>query len=298
MNLSSPAAVSDLLRRHHFLPARKFGQNFLVDANVLGKIVAAGDLRLGDSVIEVGTGLGVLTRALAEQVGASGKIVTIERDPKLTAVHEETLPNDQYPQIVHVSGDALEIDLQQLIADNLPNPVRGIAVVANIPYNITSPLIARFLEHPEPLRVIVLLVQKEVGDRLNAKAGQSDYGSFTIFVRYHAEIEIVSHVSPRVFFPPPKVTSSIIKLTPRQSPPVDVTDKERLFAIVRASFQQRRKTILNALSSDALGWSKEQALAVLNSAGIDPQRRGETLSLEEFATLERASWNETAIKSV
>ncbi len=225
-------------------------------------------------------------------------VVTVERDPRLDALHSETLSVAEYPNVTKVHGDALEIDLAKLIADNFEPAERGIAVVANIPYNITSPLIARFLEHPEPMRVIVLLVQKEVGDRLKALPGTPDYGAFSVFVQFYAKVEIVANVSPRVFFPPPKVTSSIIRLTPRDNPPVDVIDRERFFAIVRASFGQRRKTILNALTAPPLGWSKDRAQEVLTLAGIDPVRRGETLSLEEFARIERASGNEVGKMSV
>ncbi len=148
MNLSSPAAVSALLRRHSFLPAHRFGQNFLVDANTLARIVAAAELETGDTVLEVGTGLGVLTRALAEQVGETGHVATIERDPRLGPLHAETLPDAIYPQVRHVRGDALEVELEAALAQAPTSAAeRGAAVVANIPYNITTPLVARFLEH-------------------------------------------------------------------------------------------------------------------------------------------------------
>jgi 16S rRNA (adenine1518-N6/adenine1519-N6)-dimethyltransferase len=286
MNLSSPAAVSALLKRHRFLPAHRLGQNFLVDANVLAKIVAAGELEPADRVIEVGTGLGVLTAALAEQVGARGSVVTIERDDRLRAIHAETISESAYPQVKRVYGDALEVDLSGIEPEH-PGP-RPAAVIANIPYSITSPLLARLLEHVPSYRAIVLLVQKEVGDRLAAKPATSDYGAFTLFAQFHADVEILGSVSPSVFFPSPKVTSAIVRLRPRPAP-VLVSNRVLFFAIVQAAFQQRRKTLGNALSSERLGWEKAAALDVLAKARIDPGRRGETLSIAEFAAIER-SW--------
>jgi len=287
MNLSSPAAVSELLRRHHFLPAHRFGQNFLVDANVLAKIVNAGELEPGDGVLEIGTGLGVLTGALAERVGRDGKVVTVEFDARLEPIHRETLPEELFPQVVCVAADALQVDLTEL--EIVSASGRRTAVVANIPYNITSPLIARLLHNIPPFRLIVLLVQKEVGDRLVAKPGTGDYGALTVFTQFYSTVEIVGSVSPNVFFPPPRITSAIVRLRPRMAPPVDVSDRRLFFAVVRAGFQQRRKTLGNALSSEVLGWGKERALDVLTRAGIDPKRRGETLSLQEFAMIANVS---------
>ena len=299
MNLSSPAAVSALLRRHSFLPAQKFGQNFLVDANTLAKIVAAGELEQGDAVLEIGTGLGALTRALAERVGASGRVVTVERDPRLAPLHAETLPEGDLPQVRRVSGDALQLNLPELTVSDLSTAGhRGIAVVANIPYNITSLLIARFLEFSPPLRVIVLLVQREVAERLNAGAGSSEYGAFSIFAQFYADVEVVGLVPPTIFFPPPKVTSAIIRLRPRTAPPVAVENRALFFTIVRAAFQQRRKTLLNALAGVETGWSKPEALAVLMASGIDPQRRGETLSISEFSLLESAAGSVLPLRQI
>jgi 16S rRNA (adenine1518-N6/adenine1519-N6)-dimethyltransferase len=298
-NLSSPAAVSSLLRRHNFLPAHKLGQNFLVDANILAKIVAAGELESGDVVIEVGTGLGVLTRALADQVGQGGRVITVERDPRLSAILAETLPAEEFPQVRIVAGDVLDVDLTKSVEVHAAGvSQRSATVVANIPYSITSPLVARLLQSEPPFRTIVLLVQKEVGERLAAAAGSSDYGAFSVFVQYYAAVDIVASVSPTVFYPPPKVTSAIVRLRPRADAPVAVLDTALLFRIVQTAFQQRRKTLLNALSSELLGWGKARAQAVLIGAGIDQQRRGETLSLQEFASIERSSWNESAPNSV
>lgn len=299
MNLSSPAAVSALLRRHSFLPAHRFGQNFLVDANILARIVSSAELEPGDTVLEVGTGLGVLTRALAEGVGESGHVATIERDPRLEPLHAETLPDAVYPQVRHIHGDALELELDLALSQAAPfNSERGAAVVANIPYNITTPLVARFLERQPRFRVIVLLVQKEVGERMAAKPASDAYGAFSLFVQFHAEVDIVATVPPTVFYPQPKVTSAIIRLRPRAVAPVQADDSALMFAIIRAAFQQRRKTLLNALSAESLGWNKARAAAVLECAGIDVQRRGETLSLADYARLANCAGNENTLDNV
>jgi len=283
MNLSSPAAVSALLKRHNLHPRKRFGQNFLVDGNTLAKIVAAGELEPGGVALEIGAGLGVLTAALAEAVTETGRVVSVEVDMDLLPALEETLA--ERPQVQVVTADALALDWPAFLDEHFPNGVTP-AVVANIPYNITSPLLTTLLEQHGRFSRVVLLVQKEVAARLGAKAGTPDYGSLSVFVQYHAQVETIGIVSRRVFFPPPDVDSAVVRLTPHAAPPVDVPSEARLFAVVRAAFGQRRKALLNALSGDpVLGWSREQAAAALETAGIDGGRRGETLTLEEFARL-------------
>jgi 16S rRNA (adenine1518-N6/adenine1519-N6)-dimethyltransferase len=286
INLSSPAAVSDLLRRHNLRPQRRLGQNFLVDANILAKICNAAEISVGAGVLEVGPGLGVLTRQLAQRVGESGKVLSIEIDRALLPALKETLVD--MPQVSVLNADALSVDFDAAVAEyQLPLPLH---VVANIPYQITSPLIAKFVGMTSSVQTIVLLVQKEVATRLVAKAGTAEYGAFTLFAQFHAEIEIVGTVSPSCFFPAPEVTSAIIRLRPRTSPPVPVQDVNLLFKIIHAGFGQRRKTLSNALPNDpTLGWSKERALAALTACGIDPSRRGETLTLQDFARLAQSS---------
>ena len=282
MNLSSPAAVSALLKRHNLHPRKRFGQNFLVDGNTLAKIVAAGGLSPGGAVLEIGAGLGVLTSALADAVTETGRVVTVEVDTDLLPALAETV--GEKPQVSVVTADAMALDWPQFLDAHFD----GIkpSVVANIPYNITSPLLTTLLTQHGRFSRIVLLVQKEVAARLGAKAGTPDYGSLSVFVQYHAEVETIGIVSRRVFFPPPDVDSAIVRLTPHDKPTVDVPSEAHLFAIVRAAFGQRRKALLNALSGDpSLGWNREQAAAALQSAGIDGGRRGETLTLAEFARL-------------
>jgi 16S rRNA (adenine1518-N6/adenine1519-N6)-dimethyltransferase len=284
MNLSSPAAVAALLRHHDLHPRRRFGQNFLVDANTLAKIVAAGDVGLGDQVVEIGSGLGVLTQALAEAVGIDGQVVTIEVDRDLLPALTETVA--PIPQVRVVSADALALDWPAFLAERFVVNGRGIKIIANIPYNITTPLLTTFLAHRPPFAVVVLLVQKEVAQRLAAAPATPDYGSLSVFAQFHARVETVGIVPRRVFLPAPDVDSAIIRLTPHPSPPVSVDDEKQFFAVVRAAFGQRRKALVGALSGDpALGWSRERASAALAQAEIDPSRRGETLSLEEFARL-------------
>ena len=287
MNLSSPAAVSALLKRHNLHPRKRFGQNFLVDGNTLAKIVAAGELGPGGFALEIGAGLGVLTSALADAVTETGRVVSVEVDTDLLPALEETL--EERPQVQVVTADALALDWPVFLDQHFP-PAITPAVVANIPYNITSPLLTTLLEQHGRFSRIVLLVQKEVAARLGAKAGTPDYGSLSVFVQYHAQVETIGIVSRRVFFPPPDVDSAVVRLTPHAAPPVSVPSESQLFAVVRASFGQRRKALLNALSGDpALGWSRDQAASALEAAGIDGGRRGETLTLEEFALLARSA---------
>ena len=282
-NLSSPAAVSALLKRYDLRPRKRFGQNFLVDGNTLAKIVAAGELTPDGAVVEIGAGLGVLTHALAEVVGPEGRVVAVEVDAALLPALAETVGD--LPQVTVVPGDALALDWPAFLDTHFSPEVRP-AVIANIPYNITTPLVTTFLEQRGRFSRIVLLVQKEVAARMAAKAGTDDYGSLSVFVQYHARVETIGIVSRRVFFPPPDVDSAVVRLTPHGAPPVSVPDEARFFAVVRAAFGQRRKALLNALSGDpALGWSREQAQAALDAAGIDGGRRGETLTLAEFARL-------------
>ena len=283
MNLSSPAAVAALLKRHDLHPRRRFGQNFLVDANTLAKIITAGALGPGDSVLEIGAGLGVLTRSLAEAVTPLGRVVALEIDDNLLPALAETV--GELTQVRVVPGDAMALDWP-LFLDTHFAGVGRVSVVANIPYNITSPLLTTLLDQRGRFARIVLLVQKEVAARLGAKPGTPDYSSLGVFSQYHAQVETIGIVSRRVFFPPPDVDSAIVRLTPHAAPPVAVPDEPLFFAVVRAAFGQRRKALLNALSGDpALGWDRERAAAALAAAGIDPGRRGETLSLEEFARL-------------
>lgn len=283
LNLSSPAAVAQLLRRHDLKPQKRFGQNFLVDANILGRIVASGEIGPGDQVFEVGAGLGVLTRALSEAVGEQGRVVTVEYDAHLLPVLAETLAG--LPQTIVVPADVLSLDLAAEFATRFVSD-KAIAVIANIPYQITSPLIAALIAQKARLGRMVFLVQREVAQRLAAAPGTADYGAFSVFCQYHTVVEQLFTVPRTVFFPPPEVTSAVIRLTPRETPLVSVADEDALFAVVKAAFGQRRKTISNALAnSPELGWPKDRVYAALAAANIPSDRRGETLTLADFAAI-------------
>jgi 16S rRNA (adenine1518-N6/adenine1519-N6)-dimethyltransferase len=282
MNLSRPTDVAALLKRHQLRPRRRFGQNFLVDANTLAKIVAAGEVGLGECVVEIGGGLGVLTRALAGAVGPHGQVACLEIDRDILPALAESVAD--LPQVTLVPGDALAHDWPVFLAEHFGDV--SVKIIANIPYNITSPLLTTLLPLKSRLSHMVLLVQKEVAQRLAAAPGTADYGSLSVFAQYHAAVQIIGIVSRRVFLPAPDVDSAIVRLMPYTIPPVSVSNESQFFAVVRASFGQRRKSLLNALSGDpALGWTREQAADALERAGVDPLRRGEELGLEEFARL-------------
>jgi 16S rRNA (adenine1518-N6/adenine1519-N6)-dimethyltransferase len=274
VNLTAPSEVAALLRRHGLRPRKRWGQNFLIDRNTLDNVLRAAELAPEDAVLEIGPGLGTLTRELA---GRCRRVVAIEIDPLLVGIlRSETLADAANVELVH--GDALELDLAALLDDG------GWKVVANIPYYITTPLIERLISVKERLERIVLMVQREVAARLTAAPGSDDYSSLSVFVQYHTEPELTARVSRGAFLPPPDVDSAIVRLRVRREPPVAVQDEPLMFQVVRAAFQQRRKTLLNALTL-LPAVSKEAAGDALERAGIDPSRRGETLSLPEFARL-------------
>ncbi|HTE20535.1 MAG TPA: 16S rRNA (adenine(1518)-N(6)/adenine(1519)-N(6))-dimethyltransferase RsmA [Armatimonadota bacterium] len=279
LNLTSPAVVSEILQRRGLRPNRRWGQNFLVDGNLLAKVVDAGDLQPEEAVLEIGPGLGALTRALAGRVR---QVVSVEIDPALFATLTEETAAD-LPNVRILAGDFLQVDLQATVPEHL-GPGRH-PVVANIPYSITSPIVVRLLEHRSLFDRLVLLVQREVADRLTAAPNTSDYGSLTLFVNLYATARRVALVPRRAFLPAPEVDSAIVRMDVLSEPRYPHVPPERYLAVVHAAFQQRRKNLANALTGPALGWTREQARGALGAAGIDPGRRGETLSPDEFAVL-------------
>jgi 16S rRNA (adenine1518-N6/adenine1519-N6)-dimethyltransferase len=281
VNLASPAVVAEILRRRGIHPKRRWGQNFLVDANLLAKVAQAGELEPGDAVLEIGPGLGALTRALAERVR---QVLAIEIDPALyAALTEETAADLANVQVLH--ADFLQVDLDTVIPERL-GPGRH-PVVANIPYSITSPVVVRLLEHRHLFERIVLMVQREVADRLTGAPGSRDYGSLTLFAHLYADVRRVATVSRRAFLPQPEVDSAIVRLDVRPEPRYPDLDPERFLSVVHAAFQQRRKSLANSLTGPPLLWTRDHARAALAAAGIDPVRRGETLTPDEFAALAR-----------
>ncbi|MEN6520762.1 MAG: 16S rRNA (adenine(1518)-N(6)/adenine(1519)-N(6))-dimethyltransferase RsmA [Armatimonadota bacterium] len=285
INLLSPAEVRQLLARHGLRPKKRLGQNFLIDRNVLGKIIDAADLGADSCVLEVGPGLGTVTK---EAAGIVAKVVAVEADRDLIPVLEETVGG--LPNVEIVSGDFLKLDLPEFLGSQFGE--RRCTIVANLPYYITSPLIIKLIEAKKHIDRMVVMVQEEVAARMVAAPGSGDFGSLTVFIQYHCEVKIAAHVKRTVFFPSPEVDSAVVRLDIRSEPAVSVPDEGLFFKIVRASFGQRRKTLLKSLSgSPDLGWTRETAGKVLETAKIDPVRRGETLSLEEFATLARFGHN-------
>jgi 16S rRNA (adenine1518-N6/adenine1519-N6)-dimethyltransferase len=280
-NLTSPAAVRALLSKYGVRPKKRLGQNFLVNPGVLKKIVAAANLTAADTVVEIGPGIGTLTGRLAE---AAGKVVAVEVDPALVALLKETL--SKFPNLYLVEGDALKADFNALVA--AAGGAFPYKVVANLPYYITTPLLTRLLTGNFRVALLVVMVQKEVALRLVARPGTKEYGAISVLVRFMAEPELVAVVSRGSFFPAPEVDSAVVRLTVRPSAPVTIPDEELFFRVVRAAFAQRRKTLTNALAGSGLGLGRDAWPEVLARAGIDPTRRGETLSLEEFAAVTRS----------
>lgn len=259
---------------------KSLGQHFLTDQHILDKMMQAAGLGPETGVLEIGPGIGALTERLALE--AKG-VVALELDDRLVPVLRELFSDQPHVQIIH--GDAMKLDLHQLIREHLGDCSR-ISVVANLPYYVTSPILMRLLEEKLPLDRVVVMIQKEVAERLTAVPGSKAYGSLTVAAGYYAETEWVTKVPAHVFIPQPQVDSAVIRLNVRQHPPVDVKNEALFFRVIRAAFGQRRKTLLNALSSGLSGGEgKETIHQAALEAGIDPKRRGETLSLEEFAQL-------------
>lgn len=270
----------ELLSQYGIRLKKSLGQNFLTDLHVLEKIVRAAMLTEQSGVIEIGPGIGALTERLADH---AHKVVAIEIDQRLIPILKELFKNRPHVEIVH--GDALTVDFSKLITEHLSG-TSSLHLVANLPYYVTSPILTRVLELRLPLENLVVMVQKEVADRLLAQPGTKDYGSLTIFVRYFAEATMVAKVPSHVFVPRPQVDSAVVKLTPHLEPKVKVSNEALFFKIVRAAFHQRRKTLLNALYTQLYPHlSKSEIENWLQKANIHPKRRGETLSLQEFAIL-------------
>ncbi|MFY9176539.1 MAG: 16S rRNA (adenine(1518)-N(6)/adenine(1519)-N(6))-dimethyltransferase RsmA [Caldicoprobacterales bacterium] len=278
-SLTSPKVIKDIMERHNFRFSKSLGQNFLIDGNIVKKIMEGAEITKEDRVLEIGPGIGTLTQEL---VSTAAKVVAVEIDKSLLPVLEETLGQPPNLRIVH--GNILKIDIRGLINEFFEG--KEFKVVANLPYYITTPIIMRFLEEDLPFTALTVMIQKEVAQRMAAKPGQKEYGSLSVAIQYYTKPRIVCKVPSNVFMPKPKVDSIVIALDRLEEPPVDVFDRDLFFKVVRAAFAKRRKTILNNLTSGELEeWSREDILRVLESVGIDPQRRGETLSIQEFALI-------------
>ncbi|OPA73222.1 16S rRNA (adenine(1518)-N(6)/adenine(1519)-N(6))-dimethyltransferase [Paenibacillus selenitireducens] len=280
VDIATPKRTKDIIGKHGFSFKKSLGQNFLIDMNILSKIVDAADLDETMGALEIGPGIGALTERLAQ---TAKQVTAVEIDPRLIPILQDVLA--PYPNVQVVHGDVLKVDLQEIFKQNFTD-VRKVSVVANLPYYVTTPILMKLLEERLPLQNIVVMIQKEVADRMAARPGGKEYGSLSVAVQYYCEPELVCTVTHTVFIPQPNVESAVIKLKVREVPPVKVADEAHFFQVVQASFAQRRKTIANNLKARYFNEGGREALeAVLSEAGIEPSRRGETLSIEEFARL-------------
>lgn len=281
-SLTSPRQLKDLLARHGFNFSKSLGQNFLVDQNILNKIIEGARINKYDLVLEVGPGAGTLTRALASQ---AKKVAAVEIDKRLIPILDETLKD--FDNVDLIQADILKLDIQGLVDDVFDG--QSFKLVANLPYYITTPIIMRFLEEGLPFKSIVVMVQKEVAERMMASKGTKDYGSLTVAVQYYTQPRLITRVPASVFIPPPKVDSIVLALDKRDKPPVEVKDQAAFFALVKAVFSQRRKTLLNTIHASGIcDLEKDKLRLLLEGLGIDPSRRGETLSIEDMAKIANA----------
>ena len=277
--LSNPQRTIEVIKKYEFCFQKKFGQNFLIDGHVLDKIIAGAGVTKDDMVLEIGPGIGTMTQYLAE---AAGKVVAVEIDRNLLPMLQETLADYDNVKVIH--ADVLSLDLEKLVQEE--NGGRPIKVVANLPYYITTPIIMALFEQHVPLANVTVMVQKEVAARMKSGPGSKDYGALSLAVQYYAEPYIVANVPCNCFMPRPNVDSAVIRLTRYEEPPVQVKDEKMLFKIIRASFNQRRKTLQNGLNnSSELNFTKDQIAAAIAEAGFSPSVRGEALTLEQFAKL-------------
>ena len=277
--LSDPKKTIEVIQKYQFAFQKRFGQNFLIDAHVLEKIVSAAGITKDDCVLEIGPGIGTMTQYLAE---SAGQVIAVEIDTNLLPILADTLKD--YSNVKVINQDILKVDIKELVKEY--NNGRPIKVVANLPYYITTPIIMGLFESNVPIDNITVMVQKEVADRMQVGPGSKDYGALSLAVQYYASPYIVANVPPNCFIPRPNVGSAVIRLTRYQEPPVQVKDPKLMFKLIRASFNQRRKTLQNGLNnSPEISFSKEEITKAIESLGVSPSVRGEALSLEQFAQL-------------
>lgn len=277
--LGNPKNTIEVLNKYQFMFQKKFGQNFLIDTHVLEKIISAAGITKDDCVLEIGPGIGTMTQYLAEN---AGHVVAVEIDRNLIPILKETLAD--YDNVTVINEDILRVDIKALAEEY--NGGKPIKVVANLPYYITTPIIMGLFESGVPIDNITVMVQKEVADRMKEGPGSKDYGALSLAVQYYAEPEIVANVPPNCFIPRPNVGSAVIRLTRHKEMPVEMKDPALMFKIIRASFNQRRKTLQNGLgNAPELPYTKEQIAAAIAEMGLTPTIRGEALSLAQFAQL-------------
>ena len=277
--LGNPQKTIEVIQKYEFAFQKKFGQNFLIDTHVLDKIISAAEITKDDLVVEIGPGIGTMTQYLA---CAAREVVAIEIDKMLIPILQDTL--SAYDNVTIINEDVLKVDLNKLAEEK--NGGRPVKIVANLPYYITTPIIMGLFENHVPLHSITVMVQKEVADRMRMGPGTKDYGALSLAVQYYAEPYLVANVPQNCFMPRPKIGSAVIRLTVHEKSPVTVGDEKLMFRLIRASFNQRRKTLANGLNnSPELNFSKEQIAAAIEKLGVSPSIRGEALTLKEFAQL-------------
>ena len=287
-NLGIPQNTIEILQKYQFRFQKKFGQNFLIDTHVLDKIIDSAGITTEDCVLEIGPGIGTMTQYLAEN---AREVVAVEIDKALIPILEETL--SAYDNVTVINDDILKVDVNRIVGEK--NAGKPIKVVANLPYYITTPIIMGLFEKHVPLESITIMVQKEVADRMQVGPGTKDYGALSLAVQYYAKPEIVANVPPNCFMPRPNVGSAVIRLTRHDKPPVLVRDEAFLFRLIRASFNQRRKTLINGLSNAGIaGVTKESVGTALEEMGLSQTIRGEALTLEQFAMLSDRLFENTA----
>ena len=277
--LGNPKNTIEIIQKYQFAFQKKLGQNFLIDTRVLDKIISAAGITEDDCVLEIGPGIGTMTQYLAEH---AGKVVAVEIDTNLLPILDETLKG--YPNVTVINSDILKLDMNKLVDEY--NDGRPIKVAANLPYYITTPIIMGLFESNVPIDNITVMVQKEVADRMQVGPGSKDYGALSLAVQYYAKPYIVANVPPNCFIPRPNVGSAVIRLTRYKEPPVQVDEPGVMFRLIRASFNQRRKTLQNGLNnSPEVPYTKEQIASAIESLGVPASVRGEALTLEQFASL-------------
>lgn len=277
--LGIPQNTIAVLQKYNFTFQKKYGQNFLIDSHVLEKIMDAAEIGKDDCVVEIGPGIGTMTQYLAER---AGEVVAVEIDKNLIPILTETLAD--YKNVSIINEDILKVDLNCIVEGK--NGGRPVKIVANLPYYITTPIIMGLFENHVPVKSITVMVQKEVADRMQVGPGTKDYGALSLAVQYYAKPEIVAIVPPNCFIPRPNVASAVIRLTCHEKKPVEVKNEKGMFALIRASFNQRRKTLANSLSNaQNLSLTREQVTEALESMQLSPTIRGEALTLEQFAAL-------------
>ncbi len=276
--LGCASGTRAIIEKYNLSIQKKFGQNFLIDDNVLNGTVEAAGVSKDDTVLEIGPGIGTMTQYIAE---SAGKVIAVEIDRMLIPILADTL--SEYDNVKVINQDILKVDIERIVKEE--NSGKPIKVVANLPYYITTPILMRLLESELPIDSITVMVQKEVADRMAEKPGTKDYGALSLAVQYYTEPTMVQVVPPSCFIPQPGVDSAVIHLKCHKNPPVVVKDSKFMFSIIRAAFAQRRKTLSNGISNGNLGISRDQVTSALESIGLSPSVRGEKLSLSEFAEL-------------